>query len=103
MLLIKELMDYHQTKIFDENKRAYNGARNNCGFQNNLKFMNLRIAKTTERRNIINRNNSNRNCSYRMEDENNNNNRNRKRKNRKRKVIWFNPAFCKFSTINIGR
>ena len=31
------------------------------------------------------------------------NKKEKKCKNRKRKVIWFNPAFCKLSTINIRR
>ena len=38
-------------------------------------------------------------------DRNNNDSscRNNKTKNRNRKVIWFNPAFCKSSTINIDK
>ena len=38
-------------------------------------------------------------------DKNNNDSsyRNKKTKNRKRNVIWFNPPFCKLSTINIGK
>ena len=46
--------------------------------------------------------------NYRLNDTRDRNNndsscRNNKTKNRNRKVIWFNPAFCKSSTINIDK
>ena len=58
---------------------------------------------TEQYNNDNNRNSSNGNCSYRIGERNNDTNTNRKSWKRKRKVIWFNSAFCKLSTINIGK
>ena len=48
------------------------------------------------------------NFTYKEEkvpNSNNNNeiNKENRRKNRKRKIIWFNPAFCRLTNINIGK
>ena len=43
------------------------------------------------------------NCNYRLVNSDNNINSNIKIRHRKRKVIWFNPPFCKLSTININK
>ena len=79
----------------------YNETLYNSGFNQELEFLDLYETNSYEDNRIPSNN-------YKKSDTtniNNNHIRNNsyKNKNLLRKIIWFNPPFCKFSNLNIGK